>query len=181
MTQLTPIQQIRNRKIVIDSNIVIDYAQEGFIVRSGNPLRVLQDNDNSLGILPIVGFEILSGSNPPEVDKKYLTFLNYIPTLTMERSAYQNAATLTREYRRILRGKNNIPVPDLLIGGFIAAYSFGDDKPLLFTRDRNDFCEPIWLTVAHVPVPSADGTRIQENLYLLELNTKILRPSQPED
>lgn len=168
------IEEVKNRKIILDSNIPIHYAHKGFVERSGNPLRTLLNNGNTIGIPAVVGFEILAGDNTPETRDKYLKFLNHLPTLELTRGHFQNAAILAAEYRRIYKGKSP-PVCDLLIGGLIASYSYySDEKPLLFTCDRNDFCEPLWNTVAHVAVPSGKDNQIQEHLYLLELNTDML-------
>lgn len=175
MSSIPKIQDIKNRKILLDSNIPIHYAHKGFQERSGNPLRVLLDNGNKLTISPISALEILSGDNSEDIREKYLKFLNYVHPIEVTRGHYQNAAVLASEYRRICKGKK-VPLPDLLIGGIIISYSFIEDKLLLFTTDREDFCEPLWMTVAHQAVPAEDKKNMQEHLYLLEFNVDILSP-----
>ncbi|HTR18519.1 MAG TPA: hypothetical protein VMH91_00880 [Candidatus Paceibacterota bacterium] len=175
MTVLPQIKDIKNRTIILDSNIPIWYATEGFKERSGNPLRVLVDNGNKLAITPISGLEILVDDNKEEVKKKYLIFMSYVQNISLEPAYFQNAAILASEYRRICNQKK-IPLPDLIIGGVVVAHSFGKNKPLLFTADRTDFCEPLWITTAYLGVPDKENKQIQPQLYLLELNTEILDP-----
>ena len=168
-------QEVRGRNILIDSNILIHYATEGFKDRSGNFLRVLKDNGNSLAASPITAFEILCAETKPKIREKYFSFLNYIPTLQMEKGYFQNAAVLASEYRRVCN-KTNIPPCDLMIGGAVLAHSFSEPKIMLLTTDRNDFCEPFWITVAHLAVPYQDQQKIEANVYLLEFNINVLSP-----
>ena len=169
------INEVKNRKILLDSNIPIHYASKGFVDRSGNILRTLMNNDNELAITPISGFEILRGENRDEVMEKYLKFLNYVPDIVMQRLYFNNGAALAEHYRRICNHKNISPV-DLIIGGTIISHSYGEDKdkPLLLTTDRKDFCEPLWLTVSYHVVPAEHEKGPQTVLYLLEFNTKLV-------
>jgi hypothetical protein len=173
------LREVKNRKILIDSNIPVHYASERFKERSGNPLRMLIDNGNYLAITHVSGFELLQAETRPDIREKYLKFLNYVPNIGMEQAFFNNAATLAGEYRRVCNNKK-MPPCDLMIGGVILAYSFGKDKLLFLTTDRNDFCEPFWTTVAYHQVLDEDGQKIQVNIYLLEFNTHVLSPeNQP--
>lgn len=167
------ISAIKNRNILLDSNIPIWYASAGFKERSGNPLRALFDNGNRLGITTISGLEILREENKEEVRKKYFNFLNFVPAVTPQVVDFQNAAVLAGEYRRVCKGKK-VPFQDLVIGGVVLSNSFEKDKLLLLTTDRNDFCEPFWLTVAHQAVAADDKKTVQAHLYLLEFNVEML-------
>ena len=177
---MVELREVRNRKILIDSNIPIHYASERFIERSGNPLRVLADNNNSLAITPISGFELLQAETRPDIREKYLRFLNYVPNISMDQSFFNNAAMLAGEYRRVCNNKK-VPPCDLMIGGVVIAHSFSDDKLLLLTTDRNDFCEPFWSTIAFHQVPDEDGQKIQVNIYLLEFNTSVISDENQPD
>lgn len=176
-----PLKNIKNRKILLDSNILIHYATEGFIERSGNPLRVLKDNNNELAVAPITGFELLNTTDKEDdrsakLRSKYVDFLNYLDTIQMQVVYFQNAASLSRMYLKICERKN-IPVPDLLLGSIVVTHSKNrEDAPLFLTTDRDDFCEPLWWTVSHLEV-SGDSKRKNKSvhLYLLEFNQDFIK------
>jgi|SRR3990167_1374330 len=166
-------QEIKNRTILLDSNIPINYASKGFKERSGNPLRTLVSNNNRLVVTSLTGFELLQAEIRDDVRKKYVQFLNYVPNLPMGKEYFQNGALLAGEYRRVCNGKK-LPFQDLILGGVVVAHSFGKDKLLFLTTDRQDFCEPIWLTVSHLIVPDEEKGKIQTTLYLLEINIDLI-------
>lgn len=170
------LQEVKNREILLDSNILINYASEGFKDRSGNILRTLINNGNKISVSPVSGFEVLRGDNRKETDEKYIKFLKYIPNVKTQDEYFSNAAVLARHYNKNCN-KKIIPTEDLLIGSIVATHSFGVDsskKILLLTADRTDFCEPVWLTVAYQIVPPNNGNS-QVNLFLLEFNTEIIK------
>ncbi len=178
---MTGFSEVRGRTIILDSNILIHYASDGFKERSGNPLRLLANNGNPLAVTPISGVEVLQPENRPEVSKKYLDFLNYLPNVTIHLGYFQNAVTLARDYHRICAAKK-IPFQDLLIGAVICSNSFGPgEKPLLLTADRTDFCEPLWITLATHVVPGDEEGKKYTTLYLLEFNTEISSPLEKKD
>lgn len=53
------LREVRNSNILLDANILIHYATEGFAERSGNVLRVLHQSKNLLSISHITAFELL--------------------------------------------------------------------------------------------------------------------------
>ena len=77
------IATIKDRVVLIDTNILILYARKGFVERSGNPLRVLLDNSNQLRVSEITRFELLRGENENGVKEKFLEFINFIPNITV--------------------------------------------------------------------------------------------------
>ena len=54
------LQEVHNNNILLDTNILIHYADDEFAERSGKILRVLQQNKNLLSISEITGFELLN-------------------------------------------------------------------------------------------------------------------------
>lgn len=168
------ISEVKSREVIIDTNVLIHYSSEGFVEESGNPLRILLDNENSLAIPPIVGFELLESDNRAEVEEKYLALLNFVPTLEMQMAYYNNAAQLSKLYR-IVCNKKKIPIPDLLIGSIVSSHTSveGSDGPLLLTCDRSDFCEPLWQTVSQVIVKSETDEMVRTIIYLLQFNARV--------
>jgi predicted nucleic acid-binding protein len=168
------LNEIRSKNIVIDTNILIHYSTEGFIELSNNPLRTLANNDNNLVIPPIVAFELLRSDNRDDVLEKYLNLLNFLPTLPMHQLYYNNAARLSRLYRKVCDGKKP-PVEDLLIGGIVATQSVsgGESPTLLMTADRNDFCEPLWQTVSQIIVMDDGDEKVRTIIYILEFNIEL--------
>lgn len=168
------VTDVKSTNILIDTNILIHYAEDGFIERSGNPLGTLRDNGNILSVSCITGFELLCGENSEEKKKKFHQFLNYLPNLSVEQTHLSNGAVLASEYRRLCNNKKIKKTGDLIIAGLIVGYELGGEEVLLFTADRQDFCEPLWETVAYHLVQESGGGFVQHCFYLLKLNLEIL-------
>jgi predicted nucleic acid-binding protein len=171
------IEEITETNILIDTNILIHYAEEGFIDRSNNPLGLLRDNRNKLFVSNITGFELLRGKNDDEKREKFLSFLNYIPNLPIDKDYLNNGVLFADEHRRLCGGKNMSKPGDLIIAGTIVSHELADEEILLFTTDRKDFCEPLWETITYHLVQESGGEYVQHCFYLLKLNTNILAGS----
>lgn len=159
--------EIRDKKILVDTNIPIFYANEGFKERSGNILRILKDSGNILAVSEITSYELFNTDSKDQRLKYYINFLNYIERKEVSATILNNANLLNNEYRKF-GCKHTVPLPDLIIGGTV----INSQNSLLLTADRNDFCEPLWQTVAHYPVAKENG-EIEANLYLLQFNKQI--------
>ena len=164
------LSEIKNKTILLDSCVLIAYSTTGFQKRSGNPLRTLYDNKNKLVITPIQAFELLKIELDEKMTQSYLRFLNFFPCLPLKEQYFRNAAMLNREYFRV-KNKKTIPEMDLIMGGIMVGKAFTADPFYLFTSDREDFCEPLWNSVASFSVPyEKDPNRIEHNFYILEFN-----------
>ncbi len=166
------ISEIKNKTIVIDSNIPILYASKGFKERSGNILRVFKENKNSIVISEISIFELLNTDPEDKRVKYFIDFINYIQKAPVTDIPIMNAVLLTNEYKR-LGCKHKIPLPDLMIGGTV----IGIKDSLLLTTDREDFCEPIWNTVAAHVILKDNKKDVDATIYLLEFNNDISLPA----
>lgn len=164
------ISEVKNKKIIIDSNIPILYATNGFKERSKNILRILADNDNSLAISNITSYELLNTDPNDQRVKYFVEFINYIYRLEITETALMNAVLLNNEYKR-LGCKQKTPLADLIIGGTVISI----EDSYLLTTDRNDFCEPLWKTIGHQLVLKEDKDA-EANIYLLEFNRDIPLP-----
>ena len=162
------IAQVKNKKILLDTNILINYGVENFRERSGNILRVLLNNQNKLAVSEITGLELLQGETEKSKIEFYLKMLNFISNLDVSRSVLLNAISLSSGYRRIKTDKKGPSVADLIIGGTVLAHD-----SLLLTADRKDFSEPMWGVVAHKYVFD-DKKSVIANLYLLKFDENKL-------
>ena len=161
------ITEVKDKKIIVDSNIAIYYANQGFKERSENILRTLKNSGNTLAISEITSFELLNIDPKDQRIKYYINFINYIERIEVSATILKNAALLNSEFKRF-GCKHNIPLADLIIGGTV----INIPNSLLLTADRSDFCEPLWKTVAHYPVLK-NKTDIDVNVYLLEFNNEL--------
>lgn len=163
------ISEARNQNILIDTNIVVYYAANGFKERSGNVLRTLVDNGNKIGISEITAFELLRDEQKKEVEDYFYKFVNYLHRVPIEQGCLQNAVTLAGAYRSICNNKK-VPDNDLIIGGTAIHY----EDVLLLTADRKDFCEPMWETYARENIYYKKGGDVEVTLYLLKFNKETL-------
>lgn len=159
---------VRGKKILIDTNVPIHYATNGFKERCGNFLRVFKDNNNELAVSIITGYELLNGDPADKRREYFIKFLKYIPNTGINNGILNNATIIVNEYIR-LGCKKDIPLPDQIIAGTVAA----TEDVYLLTADRNDFCEPLWITVAH-HIVLKDENKVEVTFYLLKFNHEII-------
>ncbi|KKW11641.1 MAG: hypothetical protein UY50_C0009G0027 [Parcubacteria group bacterium GW2011_GWA2_49_9] len=169
------LREIRNSNILLDANILIHYAAEGFAERSGNILRILHQNKNLLTVSHITAFELLNCDPKDRRREKYLKFVNGVRNHPVNQAIFQNAAVLSNECKRLARSYNRIfPIPDLILGATILFYP--NDTVYLLTTDRNDFFDPLWELVAHQQILKEENEAVEADLYLLTLNREVLLP-----
>lgn len=165
------LDQIKDKTIVVDTNIAIHYATKEFSERSGNFLRQLKDNDNKLVISAITAYELMCGDPTDTRQKYFASFIQYIQKIDIGAVVTYNATILKNIYKKF-GCKHEIPIPDLLIGGTTT----GLKNAYLLTADRNDFCEPLWNTVFSKTVFRNDkkgNVESETTIYLLEYNTDL--------
>ena len=169
------LREIRSSNILLDANILIHYATEGFAERSGNILRKLHQNKNLLTLSHITAFELLNCDPKDKRREKYFKFINGVRNHPVSQAIIQNAAVLSNECKRLTRSYNRtFPIPDLILGATILFYP--NDRVYLLTTDRNDFFEPLWECVAYQQVLKEDKETVEADLYLLTLNREVLLP-----
>lgn len=169
------LREVRNSNILLDANILIHYATEGFAERSGNILRGLHKNGNLLTISHVTAFELLNCDPKDSRREKYFRFINGVRNHPITQSILQNAAVLSNECKRLTGSYNRIfPIPDLILGGTILFYP--NDTVYLLTTDRNDFFEPLWELIAHQQILKADKENVEAAIYLLALNREVFLP-----
>ncbi len=164
------VSEVKDQNILVDTNIVIYYAANGFKERSGNILRTLANNGNKIGISEITAFELLHDEQKNEVEDYFYKFVNYIHRVPVEQGCLQNAVALAELYRVVCNNKK-VPDNDLIIGGTAIHY----DEVLLLTTDRKDFCEPLWDTYARDNIYYKEEGDVEVTLYLLRFNKEVIK------
>lgn len=99
MTRMKNLQEVRNNNILLDTNILIHYADDGFRERSGRILRVLQQNKNLLSVSEVTGFELLNCHPTDKRREKYFKFINAVSNHPVTRDILSNAAVLMTRLR----------------------------------------------------------------------------------
>lgn len=175
---MNTLDKVKKRNIVVDTNVVILYSQEGFKTRSKAFLDKLIKNGNILFVSQFTGLELLRDQDPGKVETGYGEFLSEVNNIHVSFSIIKNAILLSKDYRHFLDGKK-VSIGDLIIGGsaihkFKTSASQRPKKTLLLTENRKDYPELLWRAVACHPVFSKDKKRVTNIFYLLEFNTGYL-------
>lgn len=176
-------ERIKNRNIIVDTNVIIDYSTKDFPKRSGEFLDKLVKKGNTLFVSQFTGMELLRDTDEGETANKYRQFLSEIDNVEVTFSVIKNAIQLSRDYRTLLCGRK-VDLADLVIGGTailrLKEKETGKigSQSLLLTENRKDFPELIWKCLACHAVldkdPSGKSTRVNRLFYLLEFNTHYL-------
>lgn len=165
------INDIKNRKILLDTNILICCGREEYGDQFRKVLRILTDNDNSLGVSLISGFEIIKKFNDKDVIGYYIKLLNFIINVVIDHEILMNAARLANTIYGSHKDnykKDN----DMIISSTVLT-----EQAWLLTCDRDDFNKSYWLTEARETVqwedPKDDSVKVL-NIFLLSPDTKEL-------
>lgn len=132
-------EKIKNKKILIDSNILVYCWDKNFGSGAQKLLRKLKDNGNSLATSEINCLELLKNAIDPERRSYYLKLISYLGNLDIEQPALLNACILYHNYYKEWPNKCTMETPDLVIGGTIM-YNRGS---LLLTANRRHFSRTI--------------------------------------
>lgn len=174
LIRMKKLQEVHNSNILLDTNILIHYADDEFKERSGNILSVLYKNKNLLSISEITGFELLNCHPTDKRREKYFKFISRVSNHPVTRDILSNAAILSNECKRLTGQQNRIfPIPDLILGGTVMYYT--TDLVFVLTADQHDFFEPLWETVAYTQVLKNDKENVDVHIYLLSLNRMVLQ------
>lgn len=164
---------ISDTKVLIDTNILIAYAEDGFVERSGNPLKILRESNNILLLSKISEFELLRNQKKLDIIEKYQKFVSLLNTVDVENRYLTNAALLSSEYER-LNCNARKDVGDLLIAGTVLTNELNGEEILLFTENRKHFPEPLWQAEACYLVQESDGDFVQKKFFILKLDISFL-------
>lgn len=166
------INNIKNKKILLDTNILINCGKDEYGDQFRKVLRILTDNNNSLAVSLISGFEIIKKfTNDKKVIDYYIKLLNFIPNIVISHRVLINAALLANtiyEPQKDDHKKDN----DMIVGSTVLT-----EQAWLLTCDRGDFCKPYWLTEARKCVQwedQKDDSQRVLNIFLLSPNLKEL-------
>ncbi len=165
------INDIKKRKILLDTNILICCGREEYGDQFRKVLRILTDNDNSLGVSLISGFEIIKKFNDKDVIGYYIKLLNFIINVVIDHEILTNAARLANTIYG--PNKDNYKKDnDMIISSTVLT-----EQAWLLTCDRDDFNKPYWLTEARETVqwedPKDDSVKVL-NIFLLSPDIKEL-------
>ncbi len=131
--------EIKNKKIIIDTNILINCGDDRYKEDFKKMLKLLSA-DNDLGASVISGFEIIKKYHKKETFSYYLKLLNFIKKIPVSVEIAQNAGFIAKSFGPDKEKKDN----DIIIGATVASTK----KSLLLTCDRKDFNRPYWGVVA---------------------------------
>lgn len=160
------IEEIKGKKVLVDTNILINCGREEFGADFKKILRTLVDNKNSLAISVVSGFEIIKKYNQVEkVSNYYIKLLNYIQNIEIDLKTMNIAGIMAN---KLYDKKDNYKKDnDYIIGATVIK-----NKSLLLTCNLKDFNKPFWNIVARscISWESEDDCRKIENVFLLESN-----------
>jgi predicted nucleic acid-binding protein len=171
------ITEIKDQNIVIDTNIIIYYAQRGFKERTGDILKKLVENGNTLCISNITGYELFRDMNPVHRNY-YAKVLNskFVIGIPVDQIVLQKTSVLANLCDEIWGKNHKISLQDLLI--MASSISIEGDAYIL-TCDRKDFKDPICITAAYSAIKAeqdnSDAKIETEHLYLLKVNEDLIQ------
>ena len=178
---MNSLSKVRSRNILVDTNVVIKYSQEGFKERSEEFLDRLVANKNVLLVSQFTGLELLRNQDPGNLKNSYVKFLDGANNVPIGFPVILNAINLSEDYRNFLN-RSNISTNDLIIGATATLRLKGKGqveipgKTLLLTENRKDFPEFLWKAVACHPIfADKEKTKVTEIFYLLEFNINYLQ------
>lgn len=174
------IANVKNKDILLDTNIIISCGDKSFGTEARNILKKLVDNKNSLAISEITPFEILR-KDLDDNDENYYTKLisdkriNIIPLST---SVLINASILCREQHPKKETENKNIICDMLIGGTVMS----NKEALLLTSDRKDFNKPYWKIISEEKIirKKQEGWELN-NIFLLQFDYCALNPKHQNE
>jgi len=160
------IKEISRKKILLDTNVLINCGREEYGLQFRKILQTLRKNKNYLGISLISGFEIIKKFRNKKVVGFYLKLLNKIPQVQPDLKTMNIAGMLANE----LNQNGNIKKDNDYIIGATVIRNHGS---MLLTSDRKDFSYPFWDVIARECVLWKDNEFCRiENVFILKFNNK---------
>lgn len=172
--------KLRGKKILVDTNILINCGRGEFGKYFKYILRLLSDQGNFLAVSSISGYEIIKKYNNKDVTGYYLDLLHYIANKPVTQNIlniagiYSNKMNLSKSDHK----KDN----DSIIGSTVIK----EKGTLFLTCNRSDFGKPYWVVKNRACVYWDDGDKCRvENVYLLEFDldpwvAKYLKKPSPD-
>lgn len=165
------IETIKNKPIIIDSNILYYCGADVFKLEIRKILRILANNNNQLGISELSGFEVLKNSEKKDLDYFY-SLLDYIANIPINKQILANSVILHNAYKKQGIECKNISPCDFMIGG--TALSIKD--AILFTANRRHYPSKIWNIDArkYIVFEDFEQSKIINLYFLSPIPSKII-------
>jgi predicted nucleic acid-binding protein len=165
------ISEIKDKRIVLDTNILIYTQHELYGEFVTEILQTLVDEGNELVASNIAGFEVLKKfSSNEELFEPLITLINGTPRIPVDVSVLRCAGQISHHLYNP-EDKNSYKKDN---DSIIAATAIQHDC-LLLTANINDFPMPLWSIYAnsYVVFDKADGKgKGIQNLFVLESRVK---------
>lgn len=165
-------QEIRDKKILIDTNILVYCNDKGYKMEARKILRLLKDHGNTLATSWASCFELIKNAIDEKVREYCFRLINYIDNIPITPENLINGCSLYHLYHKEWGEKcKSIESMDLIIAGTIVQ----ERGSLLLTANRKHFAMPFWKLVSqsYIMRKKDEGDELI-NIYLLEFDyTKI--------
>jgi len=157
---------VKNRKILIDTNVLVYCSDGSYGKEAKKLLRMLANNNNKLATSELSCFELIKNAFDRKYRDYYLSLINYIDNHPVTPSTIMNGWNIYHAYIQESSNKKSIGSLDILIGSTAVT-----NNALLLTGNRKDFPMPFWKLVAqtHMIRKNGEADDIQ-NVYLLEFD-----------
>jgi len=173
-------EKIFNRKILIDSCVLIYCGHDKHSVFIENLLRQLTRNNNTLFISEMVGFEVLSECQNKKNATYYVELISKLRNVALNKKILMIGALLRKYYSQKKYGKEVCSVGDVLIGA--SAIQTG---ALLLTANRKDFPREFWNLIGKTHNIHEDENDSEKmavmNLHLLEFKPQTITDADDAD
>ncbi len=160
--------QIKNRRILVDTNILVYCGNKDFGHQAKGLLRTLKDNNNALAISHVSYFELIKNAIDQNLRKYYFHLVSYIHNLPIKQDILVSGSTLYHLYsNRGIKEYKKIESMDLIIAGTVVFHK----GALLLTANRRHFPMPFWRNISQGYITYKDGEAYRLiNIYLLEFD-----------
>ncbi|MBX4198630.1 hypothetical protein KW782_04890 [Candidatus Parcubacteria bacterium] len=161
-------ESVKNRRILIDTNILVYCGDKDWGQEAKKLLRVLKDNTNSLATSRLSSFELIKNAIDLKLREYYIKLINYIHQIEPEEQILMNGCVLYHQYfSKFPESARKIESMDLAIGGTIIYHK----EALLLTANRKHFPMPFWKIVAQSYLMCKKSEKYDLiNVYLLEFD-----------
>jgi predicted nucleic acid-binding protein len=172
-----------NKKIVLDTCMILYYVDEHTKESCKQIVDVLEDNGNRVCCSSLSGFEMLKNRQDYLNEKEYTDFINTLPKIPVDTPTLANAATLYYLYRqtnRIQEKEDTYDPKDKLTGDLIiAGAALSHENHLLLTSNKKDFPEKYWSNLLEFNLITKNKNLIK--VYLLEPEMNNIISGLPEN
>ncbi|MFA6158929.1 MAG: hypothetical protein WC763_04910 [Candidatus Paceibacterota bacterium] len=163
-------ESVKDKKVLIDTNILVYCADSGYGSKAKALLRKLKDNGNALATSEISCFELIKNAIDSGVREYYIRLMNYIDRIPVTSAEMMNGAILYHNYHHVSNGNGSfkkIESPDLIISGTVIR----ERGSLLLTANRVDFPMPFWKLHSQCNFMRKSGEKDElVNIFLLEFD-----------